>query len=192
MQVITQVKIDIGDKEQILCKMKKFNLVCNYLSQIAFNERIWYWLKLQKRAYRELRDKFGLSSVETTIIIRKVACMYNNKSLRKNVVKFRLSGSIPLFRHIYRNNNVFFYGIEVPVIVREGVCLPKYPKQATLSYYRNKLVINQTVEIPEEEQYEPSGWLGCDMGIKNILTDSDGRIYSGGHLNNLRKRNNKT
>ena len=41
------------------------------------------------------------------------------------------------------------------------------------------------------DQNEPQGFLGCDLGIVNILTDSDGEAYSGGQVNGLRKRHAK-
>jgi putative transposase len=191
MQIITQVKIDIQDKQEILLKMIRFNNACNYLSQIAFSERIFYWLKLQRRAYHELRDKFGVSAKESTVIVRKVAYAYIDKKARDVLVRFRSLGAIPLDRHVYRNGKVRFYGVKVSIVARQGVDLPRYPKQATLSYRNGKLIIHQTVEVAEPEQYEPKDWLGCDLGIKNILVDSGGKVYSGGQLNNLRKRHKK-
>ncbi len=191
MQVITHIKIDIADKEQILLLMARFNSICNELSQIAFNEKLFYKIKLQMRTYHEIKDKYGLTSAETVMIMYKVACSYKNKKSRGTIAKFRSLGAIPLWRHIYRKGGVRFFGVEVPIIARTDIILPKHPKQATLSYRNDKLIIHQTIEIPELEQYEPKDWLGCDLGIKNILTDNEGKIYSGGQLNNLRKRHKK-
>lgn len=190
MKLITQIKLAPRDeKEEILLKIVRFNNACNYLSEIAFNERLFHWYPLQKRSYYELREGFGLKSNEAQALIRKVAYAYRNKSRRGALAKFRSLGSIPLSQHIYRDGNIKFYGIEVPIISR--VELPRKPKQATLSYRNGELFIHQTYEVQELTQYEPMGYLGCDLGIKNILTDNDGKIYSGGHLNNLRKRHNK-
>jgi IS605 OrfB family transposase len=165
--------------------------VCNYLSSVAFEEKLFYWLNLQRRAYYEIKEGFDITAAEALTAIRKVAYAYKDKKKRTSLVEFRSLGAIPLYRHLYRDGKVRFYGIEVPIVIREGIELPKHPKQGTLSYRDGKLIIHQVIEAHEPGQYEPKGWLGCDLGIKNILTDSDGRIYSGGHLNNLRKRNNK-
>nr|WP_308294081.1 transposase [Streptomyces sp. UNOC14_S4] len=45
-----------------------------------------------------------------------------------------------------------------------------------------------TCEVPEAEQIEPVDFLGVDLGIVNIATTSDGKIYAGRRLNRYRKR----
>ena len=45
--------------------------------------------------------------------------------------------------------------------------------------------------IPEPPQGEPVDFLGVDLGVKNIATDSDGKNDSASHLNSLRYRNLK-
>ncbi|PZT77317.1 MULTISPECIES: RNA-guided endonuclease InsQ/TnpB family protein [unclassified Streptomyces] len=45
-----------------------------------------------------------------------------------------------------------------------------------------------TCEIPEAERYDPTDFLGVDLGIVNIATTSDGRIHAGRGLNRYRKR----
>ncbi|MEH1054267.1 transposase [Micromonospora sp. CPCC 206171] len=45
-----------------------------------------------------------------------------------------------------------------------------------------------TVEVPEPELIDPSGFLGVDMGIANIAYDSDGTGYAGDQLNGYRRR----
>ena len=45
-----------------------------------------------------------------------------------------------------------------------------------------------TVEVAEAEPIDPQGFLGVDMGIVQIATDSDGRVYAGEQLNSYRRR----
>ncbi|MEU4067537.1 transposase [Streptomyces wedmorensis] len=45
-----------------------------------------------------------------------------------------------------------------------------------------------TCEIPEAEPYEPSGFIGVDLGIANIATTSTGYQAAGRGLNRYRKR----
>ncbi|MFD3537835.1 hypothetical protein [Streptomyces sp. NPDC058664] len=45
-----------------------------------------------------------------------------------------------------------------------------------------------TCEVPKAEQYEPTDFLGVDLGIVNIATTSDGKIHAGRGLNRYRKR----
>ena len=45
-----------------------------------------------------------------------------------------------------------------------------------------------TVEVPEADPIDPQGFLGIDLGVVNIATDSDGRVYAGEKLNRYRRR----
>lgn len=46
-----------------------------------------------------------------------------------------------------------------------------------------------TVDVPEQEIVEPTGWVGVDMGIVNLAYTSDGRVWSGGAVTFRRKKN---
>ena len=191
MKLITQIKVEPEEPQKLLLLIMRFNNACNYLSEIAFKEKLFHWLPLQRRAYHEIRQQFGITAAEATIAVRKVAYAYRNKARRDRQAIFRLRGSISLFKHLYRDGTVRFYGLTSPIIVRSGIVLPKHPKEGTLSYRDGKFMIHQIMEIEAPEPYAANGYLGCDLGIRNILVDSGSKIYSGGHLNGLRKRHSK-
>jgi transposase len=50
---------------------------------------------------------------------------------------------------------------------------------AKLIYRRdiNAFFIAVAADVPEEEMIDPKGWLGVDVGIANIATDSLGNFY---------------
>jgi len=191
MKVITQIKVQSENPQELLLLMVRFNSVCNYLSEIAFKEKLFHWLPLQRRAYHEIRQIFGITAAEATIAIRKAAYVYRDRARRNQKAGFRLGGSIPLFKHVYRDGIVDFYNFTASIIVRDKVVLPKHPKEGTLSYRNGKFMIHQIVELEAATPYQPKGYLGCDFGVKNILVDSEGKIYSSGCLNGLRKRHSK-
>ena len=168
--------------------IQTFNDVCNYLSEIAYSEKLFHWLPLQRRAYHEVRSRFGLTAAQTVVAIRKVAYAYKNKARRKTKATFVPLGAMPLYCHRYkRDGTVLIYGKRYPFQSREGIELSS-KHQAWLIFRDGKYFIHQVIEAPEPTPYEPQGFLGCDLGIVNILTDSDGRVYAGNHLNSLRKR----
>jgi IS605 OrfB family transposase len=192
MKIITQIKVIPDNPQELKLLMLRFNNVCNYLSEIAFCENLFHWLPLQHRVYYDIREKFGLTSAESQIAIRKVAYAYSDKSRRDRLAEFRLNGSIPLFKHVYYDDNtVMFYGFKAKIQTRQGVKLPRHPKEGTLSYCNGEYFINQFIEVESPAAYDTNKYLGCDLGIVNILTDSDGDIYSGGKLNGLRHRHFK-
>lgn len=186
VKVLT-LKVIPENKEDLLLRIIRFNKACNYVSEIALREKKFYWLAIQRMVYHDIRDKFGLQAAETTMVIRKVAYAYKNKK-RNAPMFFKPMGSITLHKHLYRNGHVFLNGLKVKVVAPKGVELPKFPKQATLFYRNGKFIIYQVVYEDIKEEKVVDKYLGCDLGVKNILTDSNGKIYSGGFLNNLRKR----
>jgi putative transposase len=58
--------------------------------------------------------------------------------------------------------------------------------EADLCFVRGKWLLAYVCDVPETEGFEPEDWLGADLGIVNILTDSDGRSYSGEPVEKVR------
>ena len=192
MKIVTQIQAQPEDRQGLLLLMVRFNQACNYASEIAYHEGLFHWLPLQRRVYHELRLRFNVSAAEATVIVRKVAYAYSDKSRRNRLATFQSRGAITLFRHVYYDDQtVRFYGIRSAYVARAGVVLPKHPKEGTLSYRDGKFFIHQVIEVSEPPIAEPRGYLGCDLGIVNILADNVGEAYSSGQLNGLRHRHFK-
>ena len=60
--------------------------------------------------------------------------------------------------------------------------------ESDLLHRDGKWVLIATCDVPETEQYEPSGFLGVDLGIVNIATTSDGERMSSRAINRYRRR----
>ena len=60
--------------------------------------------------------------------------------------------------------------------------------QADLVYRKGKLYLFVTVEVPDGSPIDPEGWLGVDLGIRNLAVDSDGEAHSGEATLALRSR----
>jgi putative transposase len=192
VNLTVQLQLIPEDKEELITRMKCFNEACNWLSEIAYREHIWYWLKLQNRAYYELRSKYKLTSAEAQAIPRKVASVYKNKNSRNILAKFNPLGAIPISQHtIYKDKRIRFYGLRMSYVAREGVELPKRPQVANLVFDGGRFYIQQALKTEVKEPYNPVGFIGCDMGIKNILVDSQNECYSSSRLNSLRNRYSK-
>lgn len=189
MKITRIARLEFGDQfPRFVNSVRNFNVACNWLSNVAFTEKIWFWHPLQKRAYHELRSKFGLCSKEAVVLIRKVACVYKNKSRRKQQAHFCSLGAIPIFGHAYkRNNTIHFNSFYVPFLVADGVVLSS-KCQAVISIRRNKVILFQPIEVEETEESQVDKWLGVDFGVVNIAADSDGKTFSGAHINGLRRR----
>lgn len=74
---------------------------------------------------------------------------------------------------------VSFWGVsDIPFASRlEDIA----PRDAIVKVNKNnKWLLHLPVETPEEEVYEPAGWLGVDMGLVNLAVTSGGKVYYGG------------
>jgi predicted transposase len=96
MKLTIMVSAYPKEPKTLLDMMRQFNATCNYLSAIAFKEKLFNWHDLQKRAYHEIRANFGLKSAQAVVAIRRVAAAYKNKSRRRSQATFRPLGSMPL------------------------------------------------------------------------------------------------
>jgi IS605 OrfB family transposase len=179
MKRVETVRLHPPDPAQLTAGLERFNAAANWLSGVAFRERLWHWLPLQRRAYRELRELFQLPAAATVLVIRKVAYAYCNKQRRQHLATFRLRGAIPVRKHRYkRDGTVSVYGFRLPFTARPQAELSSR-HQAVLCYRRGKFILHQVVEIDVPAPAPVQEYLGCDLGAVNLLTDSEAEVYSG-------------
>ncbi len=63
--------------------------------------------------------------------------------------------------------------------------------ETDLAYIGGEFYLLATCEVEEPEVKEVVSYLGVDLGIVNLATDSDGHVYAGGQVNGLRRRHAK-
>jgi len=187
MNQVETVRLHPTDPVQLVTWLERFNAAANWLSGIAFRERLWHWLPLQRRAYHEARERFQLPSAAVVVAIRKVAYAYRTKDRRQHQARFRRRGAIPVYGHRYkRDGSVALYGFRVPFTVRPEVRLSSR-HQAVLCYRRGKFVLHQVVEVDVPLPAPVQDYLGCDLGAVNLLTDSEAEAYSGQAVEDKRR-----
>jgi len=187
-----------ADQHQALVHtLEVFNAACNYLGEVAFENGTANKLKLQKLAYHETRERFGLPAQLAVRAIAKVCEAYKrDRSIRptfrphgsavydQRVLSFKgldtasilsLAGrlKVPIVAYAYASDRITAYGMR---------------GQADLILERGTFYLCVVVELPEPLKSEPKDWLGVDMGVVNITTDSDGENFSGAEVNGLRRR----
>src|SRR6266852_5862186 len=178
MNRVETVRLHPPDPAQLIARLERFNAAANWLSGVAFRERLWHWLPLQRRAYREVRERFQLPGAATVVVIRKVAYAYRNKQRRQCQATFRRRGGIPVYQHRYkRDGTVSLYGFRLPFAARPQAELSSR-HQAVLCYRRGKFFLHQVVEVNVPAPAPVQEYLGCDLGMVNLLTDSEAGAYS--------------
>jgi IS605 OrfB family transposase len=53
---------------------------------------------------------------------------------------------------------------------------------------KGKWFLYVTVDVPNGAPIDPEGWLGVDLGIRNLAVDSDGEVHSGASVEATRQR----
>jgi putative transposase len=78
--VLITLKVKLNPtREQVvklLATMEQFNLACDYISGVAFNERKFGQVGLHKLTYHIVRERFGLASQMAVRAIGKVVEAY--------------------------------------------------------------------------------------------------------------------
>jgi IS605 OrfB family transposase len=189
MKLIATVKllVDAAQKARLLATMVRVNEACTWLAERAFALQSADKLRLQKLYYHELRDRFGLSSQHTVRAISKVCEVYRRD--RSKLPRFREHGAIAYDQRIYTFKNgldrVSLLALDGRIVVPCAIGayhlarLAGVRGQADLVYRKGKLFLFVTIEVPDGSPIDPEGWLGVDLGIRNLAVDSDGEMHSG-------------
>ena len=178
--------------------METFNNACDEIAKVAFEQRTANKVKLQKLVYYNIRRKYGLSAQLTVRAISKVAEAY--KRDKKTKPTFRKDGAI-----VYDQRILSWKGIDrvsittlkgrelIPVKygIYQAERLDRIRGQADLIIRDDIFYLGVVVDVPEPPVYNAKEWLGVDLGVKNIATDSDGQAWSGNKVNGMRKRHAK-
>jgi putative transposase len=198
VKLVATVKllVDAEQKARLLATMARVNEACSWLAEQAFEIRSADKIRLQRLHYRELRDRFGLSSQHAVRAISKVCEVYRRD--RAKLPKFREHGAIPYDQRLYSFKNgldrVSLLALDGRIVVPCAVGtyhrarLEGVRGQADLVYRKGKLYLFVTVEVPNGSPIDPEGWLGVDLGIRNLAVDSDGEAFSGEKTLALRSR----
>jgi len=189
MKLIAQVKLQPTEDQcpALLKTLEQANAACNYVSRIAWETKTFHQFALHKLTYYDVREKFGLSAQVTVRIEAKVADAY--KLDRKHKRTFLKHGAITYDERILswrqRDQTINIWTINgrqrMPFVAgeRQLQLLEHRQGQADLIYRDGKWYLHQICEVTESPEFDPTGWLGVDLGIVNLAVTSDGQVFSG-------------
>lgn len=165
----------------------RYHKALNFASEVAFKEKIWGLYKLQTRLYSEIRTKFDLPSKAAVAVLNQVVMQYSNQQWRQTLSVFKPGSAIFVVRHWYRRDGlVNIYGIHIPFKSNSNNL--SHDHQAQLVHTNGKWLLHQAVPCDVPVISDVKDFVGVDLGIINIATDSDGRIYSSAQLRGVRYR----
>jgi IS605 OrfB family transposase len=183
----------------LLLTMEQFNLACDYIAIVAFENRCANKLRLQPLVYHEVRQKFGLSSQMAVLAISKAVEAY--KIDKTTQPHFRPHGAM-----VYDQRILGWKGLDkVSILSLDGrlilpIVMYDYFKaklgnrirgQADLILIDNIFYLCVVIEVPDAEPIEIKGVLGIDLGIVNLAVDSDGDAFKGDRVEEVRSKTAK-
>jgi putative transposase len=178
--------------------MAAFNAAATYAARIGFEAGVFAQPSIHRRCYRELRDRFNISSQTAVRAIGKAVETFRRDKTRCPV--FRADGAV-----IYDERTFSFKGIDrVSLLTQEGrieipwVCGPYQRTQLHAMKGQADLVLRDGVfyllacaDIPDGTPIDTTDTLGVDLGIVNLATDSDGTTYTGETVERVRRKHAK-
>ena len=199
--MIAQVKLITAPEQHraLMETLETVNDAANYISQRAWETKTFRQYDLHHLLYYDLRSRFNLTAQIVVRVLAKVADAY--KIDKRTQRTFRPQGSIAYDKRILSwkiaNHLVSIWTtggrLKIPFLAgeRQMVLLQHLSGEADLVLRNNAFYLFQTCEVEDLPAGDPTEFLGIDLGIKNIATDSDGTLYSGAQVNGLRKRHAK-
>lgn len=180
----------------LLETMKEANAVCNAISDVAWEKRIFNNFKLHHEVYHAYKATFKLSSQVLVRCVAKVADAYKLDKKVKRV--FRPLGGIGYDSRImtYKPNNIVSLWaiggrIKIPFVCHNPNYLSYIKGEADLVYRKGKFYLFQTVDIIEDDVKDVEEFIGCDFGQADVCTLSDGTNFNSEQLKKVRKKYSK-
>jgi putative transposase len=183
----------------LLDTMRLFNEAATFAVSQGFAAGVFSQPSIHRLAYREIRDRFGLSAQMAVRAIGKAAEAFSCSG-KDTCHVFRLDGAMTYDERILTFKNVHKVSILtvgagriiVPYVFGEyqQAQLHRIRGQCDLVYRNGQFVLHCTIDFPEAPPVEAKAWVGVDLGIVNIATDSTGETFSGEQIDRNRRRKN--
>lgn len=198
MKLTLKIKL-LPTNEQVtllLETIKEANAVCDVISNVAWQDKIFNNFKLHHKIYHSHKATFQLSS---QMLIRQIAKVTDAYKLDKKTKRtFRPLGSIAYDSRImtYKTNNVVSLWCiggrqKINFVCHNPDYMPYIKGEADLVYKKGKFYLFQTVDVPEEDVEDVEEFVGCDFGLTDIVVTSDGVKHSADGLNKYREHRQK-
>ncbi len=197
MKLVVQIKLlpDATQAKALLTYMRAFNAAASQAAKVGFNAGVFSQPSIHGRCYRDLRDTFGVSSQTAVRAIGKaVECFARDKT--------KCPVFAPLGAVTYDQRTFSFKGIDrVSLLTQDGRIIVPYvvgdyfagrlhalKGQVDLVYRDGLFFLLCTADVPEPPVAVVSEFLGIDLGIANLATDSAGERFTGADVERHRKR----
>ena len=197
MKRIIQIKLlpTVEQSDALEETMRRFNAACNWVAERAFERQLANSYALHKLYYYEVRETFDLPADIAILVFAQVAACYKRDKSKQ--VSFRPLAAIPYRKGAFRYKGLEQLNIKTSDGRRHDIPMVMGDYQAEqfgnvklfaelVRRRDGKWFLMATVDHEPEPPCEPDDFLGVDLGVENLATDSDGELYSGEDAENVR------
>jgi putative transposase len=196
MKLTAKIKLQPtpGQYKVLLKTLETANAACNDIGQQAWDSRIFSQFSLHKLVYYDIRDRFPLSAQMTVRAIAKVADAYklDKKAQRTFKPHGAFSYDVRLLRFLTAEQTVSIWTLEgrqrIPYQCgdRQRELLEGDRGEADLCYINEEFYLFVACEVETPEPEDVDEFLGVDLGIVNLASDSDGVQHNGEQVEDQR------
>ena len=200
MKLTLQIQLmpDALQKAVLLATIERFNQAASFAAKVGFEAGVFSQPSIHKLCYREIRDRFDLSAQMAVRAIGKaVECFRRDKS---TCPVFKPRGAVTYDERIlgFKGlDRVSLWTLEGRMVLPlaygkyQGERFDRIKGQCDLVYRQGKFYLYATVDLPETPLGGVTDFLGVDLGIVHLATDSDGTTYSGEPVETVRRRHHR-
>jgi IS605 OrfB family transposase len=201
MKLTTKIKLNptLEQGHLVRSTIETSNQICDEISKYAFEKKNINQYDLHKLVYHPIKEKFNAGSQQ---VVRAIGKVFDSYKLNKTKLrKFKKYGAVPYDSRMITFNPDGHYvslwannkRIKIPYLCSDAQAesLRTQKGETDLVYVSGNFYLYCTYEITPQELAGYQQVLGVDLGINNIAATSDGVIYSGDKLKNVRSRYQK-
>lgn len=179
----------------LLDTMRRVNEAATFAAQLGFDVGVFSQPSIHKLAYFAIRQRFKLSA---QLAVRAIGKAVEAFACDKTVCPvFRPHGAITYdqrnlsFKGLDRVSLATLQGRQVIGLVYGEYQAERFDRikgQCDLVHRNGKFFLMATVDFPEAPPLEVKDFIGVDLGIVNLATDSTGEAFSGESVDRNRRR----
>jgi putative transposase len=195
-------KLEVSQEQNDILKetLNRFACACNDILKISLENKTTNKVKLQHLCYKEIKERYHLPA---NLVIRAIARIAVKRKGKKKGNFFKansldLDQRVFSFKEFDMTVSIASYagrlkGIKLSIgNYQFGLLKGQNPTSATLIYNKSKkcFYIHTILEKPVETPFGNNP-IGCDRGIYNLATTSNGLKFSGKQAKHIRKHYSK-
>ena len=201
VKLIAQLKLQPSREQRasLRATLEAANAACDYVSDVAWNKKVFGQFALHTLAYSAIRKRFNVGADVAVRVFAKVADAYKIDKRVKRTFKrhaaFPFNDRLVSYKVDKRTLSIWTVDgrQKMPFLCGEKqfALLAGLHGECDLVYRKNEFYLHQVCDVEESPEIDPDDFLGVDLGIVNIAVDSDGLTYQGKRIKAVRHRHRR-